>query len=159
MRTESTGSNRLSKLTTLETPGIISPGMNALGGTIWPETIRFMTWKKSRSLFSLNERRAAYWRSFSLISFDRSYSSWIEPSFSVLCRISSWTVLSCHNFILESLPPVIIIRFGRSASFVSRVSEKSIAHIFSSCISNELRQDCFATFQTFTIPSTEADAS
>lgn len=138
--------------------------MKARGGTNCPLTILFITWKKSLSLFNLKERRAAWTKLFSRISFDKLCSSWIKSSFSSFYFNSSAAVLSCHILIFESLPPVNIIKVGlcsaaSSFSFSKWVSAKSIAQIFSSCISKELRHACLLTFQTFTIPSTLAEAN
>jgi len=155
---DSTGSLALFRAMCWATPGNISPGMNALGGTIFPLTMRFMTWKKSRSLLSLKAKTAALDKSFSLSSFDRFCSSLSLPNFSSFNFSSSSAVESCQTFIFESLPPVIIISVGHSSVSLTS-SAKSMAQIWSSCISKVLRQACLETFHTLTIPSTDAEVS
>ena len=138
----------------------MSPEIKARGGTNFPLTILFITWKKSLNLLSLNASKAAYTKSLSLISFDKFCSSWIKSNFSSFCLRSSIAVESYQSLILESLPPVIIIKFDVfSSSKFTKFSEKSIAQILSSCISKLFKQDYLLTFQTFTIPSTLAEAS
>jgi len=138
------------------------PGMKARGGTFYPDVMRFITWKKSRSLFNLNARIAALGRSFSRIIFESCCSSCIKLSFSDFYLSSSSTVLSCQILTFESLPPVSISRLGLCESDVCSsalcYSAKSKAQMRSSCISNEFKQLCLLTFQTLTMPSTQADA-
>ena len=125
---DSTGSLALFRAMCWATPGNISPGMNALGGTILPLTIRFMTWKKSLNLWSLNAKTAALGKSFSLSSLDRFCSSWSKPNFSSFYLSSSSAVESCQTLTFESLPPVIIISVGLSSVSLTS-SAKSMAHI------------------------------
>lgn len=131
------------------------------------DMILFKTWQKSRSLLSLNAKRAASTKSSSLIRWLSFCSSWILWSSASLSSDSCWAVQSYHILRVESAPPVIIQILLLYCTSPSRVpspststisSKRSIAHTFSSDIQIVLTHCCFLRFQTLTTPSTEADA-
>ena len=135
-----------------------------MGGGARPETRRSIAWKKSRSLFNLKARTEAETRSLSRRSLERLCSSSSNLSFSSCSFTYSSSVLSDQSLIDESPAPVIIRSVSRSVlpsscSDEGRSSIKSMAQIFSSCISNVFWHYCFLKFHTLTIPSTLAVAT